>query len=198
MSSDVASVRIETERLIMREHISEDANAILEIFGDIEVMRFFGMKPILSLNAAKKMIDYFKKNSEENGLNRWAIVLKDDHAVVGSIFYTNIEKPYFRAEIGYLLGRDHWGKGIMTEALKKIIHYGFEQMNLNKIQALISLDNKRSIDLVERLGFSKEGILKEHNFNYVNNKFDDIYAYALIKKKRNNTLSLPVSLYYSV
>jgi len=179
MSSNTVSAGIETERLVLREHISEDTNAILEIFGDIEVMRFFGMKPIQSLNAARKMIDYFKKSREEHGLNRWAIVLKDLDTVVGSVFYTNIEKPYFRAEIGYLLGRKHWGKGIMTEALEKIISFGFETMNLNKIQALITIDNQRSFALVERLGFCREGILKEHNFNYVDNKFDDIYAYAL-------------------
>lgn len=176
---------METERLVLREHISEDANAILEIFGDIEVMRFFGMKPIQSLNAARKMIDYFKKSSEENGLNRWAVVLKDLDAVVGSIFYTNIEKPYFRAEIGYLLSRKHWGKGIMTEALERIISFGFEQMNLNKIQALITIDNQRSFALIERLGFCREGVLREHNFNYVDNKFDDIYAYALFARKHN-------------
>ena len=61
MSLDVISGRMETERLILRKHICEDAHAVFEIFGDIEVMRFFGMKPILSLNAARQMIDYFER-----------------------------------------------------------------------------------------------------------------------------------------
>lgn len=174
---------METDRLILREHTRQDAQAILEIFGDIEVMRHFGMKPVSSFSAAEQMIEYFERDREKNGLNRWAVVLKSEDAVVGSIFYTNIEKPYFRAEIGYLLNRGYWGRGIMREALEKIISFGFEQMDLNRIQALIAPDNRRSINLMERLGFDREGILREHNFNYVENRFEDMFAFALLARE---------------
>ncbi|MCD4706479.1 MAG: GNAT family N-acetyltransferase [Candidatus Sabulitectum sp.] len=183
MNSVTVSSVMETDRLVLREHTIQDAQAILEIFGDTEVMRHFGMKPVSSLDDAIKMVNYFERNRKENGLNRWAVALKKNRHVVGSIFYTNIEKPYSRAEIGFLLNRSYWGKGIMHEAAEKIISFGFEHMSLNRIQALVSVDNRRSISLVKRLGFRKEGILREHNFNYVENRFADMYAFALLVKE---------------
>ncbi|MCK5034960.1 MAG: GNAT family N-acetyltransferase [Candidatus Sabulitectum sp.] len=178
---------IETGRLVLREHTMQDAKAILELFGDTEVVRHFGMKPIKSIADARQLIEFFQKSREETGLNRWAVVLKDEDAMVGSIFYTNIERPYYRAEIGFLLNRVYWGRGIMREAAERIISYGFEVMNFNKIQALVSVENGRSINLIEKLGFTREGILREHNFNYVENGFEDMYSFALLARTSSIT-----------
>lgn len=187
MNSAAVFPVMETDRLVLREHGEQDARSILELFGDTEVVRHFGMKPISSLNAAEQMIKYFRKNSREAGLTRWAVVLKSENTVVGSVFYTNIEKPYFRAEIGFLLNRSYWGRGIMKEAAERVISFGFEQMSLNRIQALVSVDNRRSVSLVERLGFSKEGVLREHSFNYVEKRFEDMYAFALLAQDHKKT-----------
>lgn len=177
---------METNRLVLREFEGQDAQAVLELFGDTEVVRYFGMRAITSLNAAKQMIGYFEKSRKKIGIHRWAIVLKSENAVMGSVFYTNIEKPYFRAEIGFLLNRGYWGKGIMKEAVERIISFGFEQMNLNRIQALVSVDNRRSISLIKRLGFTKEGILREYSFNYVENRFEDMYVFALLARENRS------------
>src|SRR5690606_39641068 len=87
----------------------------------------------------------------------------------------------YRAEIGFELSKEQWGKGIAAEAVEAIIRHGFQQMNFQRIEALIEPRNLASQKLVERLGFVREGLLR--SYEYTCGKFDDLYMYSVLKQE---------------
>ncbi|WP_202623269.1 GNAT family N-acetyltransferase [Alkalibacterium sp. MB6] len=91
---------------------------------------------------------------------------------------------HFRIEIGYELSKDLWGRGLASEAVEAIIHYGFKELGLQRIEALIEPPNRSSRRLVEKLGFVREGLLR--NYEFTNKGFDDLYMYALLKTDIRN------------
>ena len=86
-----------------------------------------------------------------------------------------------RIEIGYDLNPEYWGKGIMQEALSKIIHFAFTSMKINKIEAKIEPENKSSIKLLEKLDFYKEGVLRQHEFE--KGKYVDLAIFSILKSE---------------
>jgi ribosomal-protein-alanine N-acetyltransferase len=95
--------------------------------------------------------------------NRWVIVQKADGAPIGTCGFHKWDKSHRRAEIGYDLSPDFWGKGFMTEALREVIRHGLSSMKLNRIEAMIYPENTRSLAVAQRLGFKQEGILRDYS-----------------------------------
>jgi ribosomal-protein-alanine N-acetyltransferase len=110
-------------------------------------------------------------------------MVKDEMKLVGICGYYDWAHDAMRAEIGYDLDPVYWGKGIMTEALTAVIKYGLEAMNLNRVQALIDSHNERSMRLVERLGFKKEGVLRQRSI--FEGEFRDDVCFSLLKRDWN-------------
>ena len=111
---------------------------------------------------------------------QWAIALKTENKIVGTIGYHRIEKEHYRAEVGYMLHPDYWNTGLMTEALKVIIDFGFDEMNLHSIEGNINPNNAVSRKILEKFGFVKEAYFKENYF--FNGKFFDSEVYSLLKR----------------
>jgi len=105
----------------------------------------------------------------------FAITIKDK--VVGGIGFNEIED--FKADIGYWLGEKHWVNGIMTEAVKKLIQYGFNQLNLVRISAITLIDNTPSQKVLLKCGFIKEGEL--HKYLKKDDKIEDVFLFAITK-----------------
>ena len=95
--------------------------------------------------------------------------------------YYRLKKADYRGEIGYMLAYDHWGKGLMSEAVKKAIDFGFDEMGFHSIEAVTDPDNKRSWGLLERCGFEREGLFKEDT--YFEGKFYDSVIYSKLNPK---------------
>ncbi|MDQ0233335.1 GNAT family N-acetyltransferase [Metabacillus malikii] len=172
---------IETKRLILRKITKDDAKSILIYLSDKEVMKYYGLAPFTSINDALDEISWYQSiESNKTGI-RWGITIKERGIVIGSCGFHNNVSQHFRTEIGFELSRDHWGKGIAYEALEAIISYGFEHMNIHRIEALIEPPNLRSLRLIEKLGFIREGLLR--HYEYTNGKFDDLYMYSLLKQE---------------
>ncbi|KAB2332109.1 GNAT family N-acetyltransferase [Cytobacillus depressus] len=170
---------LETKRLFLREVVPSDAASILTYLSDQEVMEYFGMEPFQSEQDALEEIQWYNEIfSNKTGI-RWGITIKGNDAVIGSCGFHDLSKKHVRGEIGAELSKDYWRKGIMTEALSAIIPYGFNHFNLMRIQALIEPPNTASIRLFERIGFSREGLLRK--YEYTCGKFDDLYMYSLLK-----------------
>ncbi len=111
---------------------------------------------------------------------------KSSGTLIGSVSYHTWAFDHFRAEIGYGLNDDNYKqKGYMHEALQAILAYGFREMKLNRIEALIGPENLASQGLVKKLGFRYEGNLREHYLK--NGKFEDSWAYSLLKKEFINS-----------
>src|SRR5699024_4816900 len=115
-------------------------------------------------------------HKERTGI-RWGMTLKDEERIIGSCGFLNIHPKHYRTEVGYELSKDYWGKGIADEALKAVISYGFQHFQLERIEALIEPENVRSLKLIEKQGFKREGLLRHYEFTC--GKFDDLYMYSI-------------------
>lgn len=171
---------LETKRLLLRKITKEDANSILNYLSDEEVMKYYGLEPFKTKNDALDEISWYQSIQNNKTGIRWGITLKEQEVVIGSCGFHNSVSQHFRTEIGFELSKDQWGKGIAVEAVEAIISYGFEHMNFQRIEALIEPPNLSSIRLVEKLGFIKEGLLR--NYEFTCGKFDDLYMYSLLKE----------------
>ena len=152
---------LDTERLILRPYRPEDTSAVFGMFSDAAVMRYWSTLPwtdtAQAVDAVKRDID-----AHAAGLYlRLAIERKDNHAFLGQCILFNFADSSWRAEIGYSLASSAWGRGYMHEALKKLVRYGFMSLNLNRIEADIDPRNTASAKSLERLGFVREGLMRE-------------------------------------
>lgn len=171
---------IETDRLILRQVTKDDAESILEYLSDKDVMKHYGLEPFKSIDDALDEISWYQSIFEKKTGIRWGITLKGQDRVIGSCGFLNIFPQHYRSEVGFELSKEYWGKGIASEAFEAVIRYGFEKLNLQRIQALIEPPNISSQNLVERKGFIKEGLLR--NYEFTCGKFDDLLMYALLKQ----------------
>jgi [ribosomal protein S5]-alanine N-acetyltransferase len=179
---------IETDRLVLRQITKDDGEDIFKYLSDEKVMKYYGLEPFKSIGEALEEIEWYQSTFDEDSGIRWGITLKGNRKVIGSCGFLNKVPQHYRSEIGFELSKDFWGQGIANEALEAVITYGFEQLNLQRIQALIEPPNILSRKLVERNGFIKEGLLR--NYEFTCGKFDDLFMYSLIKQDfKNNLLS---------
>ena len=157
---------IETGRLLLRELTSDDIEWYMSHFSTPEIVHGSGYPGPETIKAAKEEFEMYILGPWKEGTGlRWGITLKDDGSLIGSCgFYKWENEPHRKAEMGYDLAPAYWGRGIMREALQAIIRYGFEEMNLNRITVLVISYNDRSLRLVNRLGFVKEGVMRESAF----------------------------------
>jgi ribosomal-protein-alanine N-acetyltransferase len=168
---------IETENLILREILPDDAEAIFRIFSDDEVTRYYDLSTYTTIEQAYELIDFFDESFELERAIRWGITRKSDGLLVGTCGYVWLRT--YRGEIGYELARPYWRQGIMTEAVDAIVDFGFRELGLNRIEALTMVDNAASVALLRKVGFVQEGILRQHD--YFKGKFHDMRLFALLR-----------------
>ena len=174
---------LETERLILRALSEEDATTLFKYWSDDEVTSYMNIDAFTDLSQARNMINLLNSLLKEKQAIRWGIYSKELACLIGTCGYNSgLKQETYIGEIGYELGRQHWGKGYMAEALEPILEYGFNILDLNRIEAYVMLENTKSASLLERLGFQKEGILRERG--YYKNGFWDEYIFSLLKKDR--------------
>lgn len=171
---------ITTERLLLREITPGDANEIFAIYSSDAAMKYFGKDTFKTIDQAQEMIERVRKGFRDREGIRWGISFKGSDKLIGSGGFWRLVKPHFRAEIGYDLHPDYWGKGLMSEAVKAMIEFGFGKMNLHSVEANTDPENAASARLLEKNGFVKEGIFRESY--YYNGVFLDSHIYSLIKK----------------
>jgi ribosomal-protein-alanine N-acetyltransferase len=172
---------IETERLNLRPVENKDIHEIFATFSDAEALAYYGMEPLKTEDEAFSLIEAFEKGYSSGSAIRWGITLKGEDKLIGTCGYHNWSKSDRRTELGYELNRSYWGQGFMLEALKAVLHFGFHSLEFNRIAAVIRPENSPSRELVKRLGFTEEAILKE--YQKANEQFYDMYVYSLLKKQ---------------
>lgn len=172
--------QLETERLILREMTPDDVGFFFRHFNNDKIIERSCFPGPKSLEAAREELERYciKPFKEQTGI-RWGIGRKGIDVLIGTCGYYDWNKTAYRAEIGYDLDPVFWKQGLMTEALLVVLRYGFEKMKLNRIQAIIDSENARSFRLVKRLGFKKEGVLRQNS--YFNGRFRDEICFSLLK-----------------
>lgn len=171
---------IYTERLYLRKLSLKDAETLFKYWSDPEVTKYLNITTFKDIEQAYSMIRLLNSLYNNKDGIRWAIATKKDNIVIGTCGYNNWIRKSSRGEIGYELGKEYWGNGYATEAIKEIIKYGFKSMNLNRIEAFTVPEATSSINLLKKLGFKKEGMLRQ--YGYWNMRYWDENIYSLLKK----------------
>jgi [ribosomal protein S5]-alanine N-acetyltransferase len=169
---------IVTDRLRLRQFNAGDVNELFALRSDRNVMQFIPRPLARSKNDAEQLIQRFNDSIHANEAITWAITLKGDNIVIGTIGFVKIDKANYRAEIGYLLGTRHHGKGIMMEAISSVVRFGFGSMKVHSIEAVVHPDNKASSKLLLNSSFVREGSFKD--FQFFEGKFLDADIYTRI------------------
>ncbi|AZN42469.1 GNAT family N-acetyltransferase [Paenibacillus albus] len=154
--------QLETERLILRELTEADAADLFACFSNVEVTRYYGQEPFESIEQAGRLIGLFAANYENKRGIRWGIARKGESGIMGTIGFNALVLPQRRAEIGYELHPQHWRSGYASETVKRVIAYGFEELGLARIGAVVFPENEASNTLLKRLGFQHEGMLRDY------------------------------------
>jgi ribosomal-protein-alanine N-acetyltransferase len=169
---------ITTTRLQLKQVNKSDVNEILFLRSDNRVMKYLDRVPAKTIYDAYEFIKKINLQEKNNESITWAITIKDIDKLIGTICLWNILKEHYRAEIGYVLHPDYWGKGIMQEAFSEVINFGFRIMKLHSIEAIVNPANEASIKLLEKNNFTREAYFKENY--YYDGKFLDSAVYSLL------------------
>ena len=170
---------INTSRLSLRWISGDDVDAFYAIYSNPEVMRYWSTPPLADRDAASKLVNEIHEGFRRRELLKWGIALRSDNSLIGSITLFKPDFTHRRVEIGYALGRAHWGNGYMHEALQAVLTYAFEKLEFHRIEADVDPRNAASIRTLERLGFQREGYLRQRW--QVNGEIQDALFYGLLR-----------------
>jgi ribosomal-protein-alanine N-acetyltransferase len=174
---------LSTERLTLRFVEPGDAEALFRIMSVEETMRYFSSTPWQHMAQAVDNIEQTLKGYLDGAVLRLAMVPREgEHAgeVIGTVTLYAFDLRNHRCEIGYILGRPHWGQRYTQEALKALIAYAFGTLELQRLEADIHPDNIASERLLQSLHFQREGHLRERWF--VGGEISDSIIYGLLRR----------------
>jgi ribosomal-protein-alanine N-acetyltransferase len=171
---------LETANLRLREIVPTDAEAIFRVFADEEVTRYYDLEAFANLDQARSHIGRQATRYQRGELIRWGICQKANDVLIGSVGVA-IYQHNAQGGLGYELARPYWRKGIMSEALAMVIRFSFRTLNLNRLQALVMPGNQASAGLLDRLGFTEEGLLRDYAF--FKGRYQDLICYSLLRRE---------------
>ena len=170
---------LETERLILRRITMKDAQDIFAYSKDPEVARHVLWEAQKDLSEAKEYCRFMMRRYRQDLPSSWGIIDKASGRLVGTIGYMEYREEHGSVEVGYSLARHMWNGSYMTEALRRVIAYTFEAMDVNRIEAQHELDNPSSGRVMEKCGMKKEGVLRQRLYN--KGKYVDVALYAILQ-----------------
>jgi len=172
---------LKTQRLLLRQVNTNDAETILSLRSNDEVMKYIPRPYLKSKEEALELIAMFD-DKIENGIGiNWGICFLDEpEKLIGIIGHYRLKPEHYRAEVGYMIFPEYNGKGIVSEALQKVIEYGFKGMKLHSIEAILDPENKGSEKVLLKNGFVKEGHFIENE--YYEGRFLDSMVYSVLNK----------------
>ena len=170
---------LESERLIIRRFRKEDLDDFYEYSRNPNVGPNAGWKPHSSKQESREILRHFINNPSV-----WALVDKSTNKVIGSIgLHEDRKRDHQNAKmLGYVLAEPYWGKGLMTEAAKRMIKYAFEELRIDLLSVYHYPHNQRSKRVIEKCGFHYEGTLRQASTIYNGNIYDDV-CYSLTKEE---------------
>lgn len=168
-----------TDRLILRKVTSNDVEAVFAYASDPEATRYVNWDRHRSIEDSKAFLEFALSKYESGGEPDWGIVYKGDHRFVGMCGFVGLEAEHARAELGYVLSREYWGRGLMPEAVRALIIFGFDRMNLNRIEARCISENAASARVMQKAGMTYEGTLRQREF--IKGAHRDIEVYSILR-----------------
>ena len=175
--------KLETPRLILRKIKEGDLEDIFEYCKNPNVGRFVTWEPHQSLEDTKKFIQYGLSNYAIGAPEPMVMILKDDpkQKVIGTVGLIPVNPTHRIFELGYALSEEHWGKGLIAEAAKPLINFGFKHFAMERLQCRCDVLNPQSKRVMEKLGMHGEGILRASMFN--KGKARDMHMFSIVKSE---------------
>ena len=148
-------------RLRLRQPVAADAPDVLAVFGDAHALRYWSHGPLADLDAARAYLDDIQSGWRERTLFQWAIADLETDRLLGTVTLTSWDRTNRHAEIGFILHPTAQGRGLATEAVRTALAFSFGPMGLHRVEADVHPENDASLQLLERIGFEREGYLRE-------------------------------------
>ncbi len=166
---------IETARFNLRLIQPTDIDMVFKGLSDPIITKHYGVH-FDSLEHTKEQMDWFE-NLEKTGTGRWfAICEKSTNTFVGAIGYNDLNKEHRKAEIGMWLLADHWGKGTLSEVMPDVLDYGFQELNLHRIEGYVDSGNVKCKRALDKINFQYEGTMRDCEIKNGTYLSVDIYA----------------------
>ena len=171
---------LETPRLTLRKVTMGDLEDMFAYSSDEEVTRFLRWGPHRAVEETESYIREVMREYKEGKDGPWGIEYKETGRMVGSIHLMAISAQHSKAQIGFVLSRSYWNRGLMSEALTRVLEYSFESIGLNRIEGFCLVDNRAGIRVMEKSGMKQEGVLREYLFQ--KGTFRDFGVYSMLKR----------------
>ena len=173
---------LESDRLLLRRIVERDVQEIFDMRSDAENMKYIPRPLVKNLEEAIEHLAKIDSGIENNEAINWAITLKGNSKLLGIIGFYRTKHEHYRSEIGYMLLPEIHGKGIASEAVEVVTKFGFNEMKLHSIEAVIDPRNGASEKVLQKNGFVKEAHFKENEF--FEGKFLDSVIYSKLNEER--------------
>ena len=154
-------IKIDTERTLIRIVGPQDLPDLLEINSSDEVTQYVPYKTWVTAADSQAWLERMEKLQAGGDTLQLVIVARDSEQVIGACLLFGFDQVSSRAEIGYVLGRRHWGKGLMSEAIRAVVRFVFAELELRRLEATVDPRNHASMKLLEQLGFAPEGTRRQ-------------------------------------
>ncbi|MBQ9801788.1 MAG: GNAT family N-acetyltransferase [Clostridia bacterium] len=153
--------RLETERLLLRPMRVSDAADMFAYACDPEVTRYLLWRPHPNIEHTRSYLEYLAGRYRLGMHYEWAVILKEENRMIGTCGFVSIDCTHRKAEIGYVLNPQYRGQGLMPEAVRRVLAFGFDMLSLHRIEARYMVGNDASRHVMEKVGMTFEGVCRE-------------------------------------
>jgi RimJ/RimL family protein N-acetyltransferase len=168
-------------RVVLRRIRPGDVPDLFTVFSDPEVMRYWDGVPMTAIEDASAYLAHIDDSFRARTLFQWAIAEQATDRLLGTCTLLHLSTTHRRAELGFALGQAHWGQGVATEAVRALIAFAFRDLDLHRLEADADPRNDRSLRLLEKLGFRREGLLRERY--HVASELQDAVLLGLLRSE---------------
>jgi RimJ/RimL family protein N-acetyltransferase len=183
---------LQSDRLRLRPFTDADGDALFALHSNARVLRYWDSPPWTDRTRADRFLATCRQMADEGTGARLALDRTSDDAFIGWIGLSRWNPDFRSAALGYCLDESAWGHGYATEAAQAVLRWAFDTLDLNRVQAEADTRNVASARVLEKVGFVREGTLREDCI--VNGDVSDSWVFGLLRREwRPSTESVPVS-----
>lgn len=179
--NDLGTVRLETDRLILRRFVLDDAPGMFHSWAtDERTTKFLSWTPHKSIDETREILTRWI-NGYASGSYTWVVEIKETNEIIGSIGAIHADKKNENCELGYCYASKHWNKGYGTEALKAVLAFLIKDCGFHLVEACHNSENPASGRVMEKAGMKKEAVLKERRKGSATNEWSDLILYTITR-----------------